>query len=325
MIIERLYGFLTYYLGDVNGNHTDEKISSLMSSGSLLCTEMEIESAPLLVRGAEEKWSLEVVEKIKPYFLTPYTDSYYDRISRTIDGKTYFVERFNHGLAHGLRQGALAKDIFDLLLRLKKENSLKNVCKNEPILEWAQEKGGKDPNFIQKLELVSSFQRSGRQSEISSSDNISLYKKYERQDSVNFIKAAREVGIFKSEEEIQIFAESMLMLNQGALNPFENKDLKYIKCILQSAHTFDLRRVYGFDIDRIKGNGVAQLFTSGKFWSSQEEYKKIGETLWNRSGKYLQITGDRDIETGRNLQDPFFLQTPTEMVNAICEVRRFEI
>ena len=313
MIIERVAGFLTYCLGggEVKSTVTDEKISSIMSFGSLLFTEV----------GKEEKWSLEVTQKIKPYFLAPYTDCSYGRMTRTIDGKTYAVERFNHGLAHGLRQGVLAKDIFDLLLRLKEENSLRNLCENEPILNWAQEKREKDPNFMQKLELVSSFQRSGRQSEISSSDNMGLYKKYERQDAINFRGAARELGIFESEEEIQTFAEAMLMFNPGTLNPFENKDLLYIKCILQSAHTFDLRRICSFDMDRIKNTGIAQLFTGGGLVLFQEEYHQIREALWDRSGKYLQITGERDLETGRGLQDPFFLQTPTEMVEAIYQVR----
>ena len=306
-MIERVSGFLTYCLGG-----GEVKSGSIMSSGSLLFAEASV----------EENWSLEVAQKIKPYFLAPYTDCSYSQMTRAIDGKTYFVERFNHGLAHGLRQGALAKDIFDLLLRLKKENSLKKLCENEPILNWAEEKVEKDPNFMQKLELVSSFQRSGRQSEVSSSGHMSLYKRYERQDAINFTKAARELGIFESEEEIQTFAEAMFMFNQGTLNPFENKDLLYIKCILQAAHTFDLRRICSFDMNRIKETGIAQLFTGGGLLSFQEEYAKIREALWDRSGEYLQITGERDLETGRGLQDAFFLQTPAEMVDAIYQVRR---
>ncbi|MES2198667.1 MAG: SidE phosphodiesterase domain-containing protein [Chlamydiota bacterium] len=312
MTIERISRFAAYYLdGDEpKSNSMDEKISSIVSRAPLLLAEI-----------VEGKWSLEVLEKIKPYFLTPYEDCSYSRKTRVIDGKSYVVERFNHGLAHGLRQGVLAKDIFDLLLRLKKENRLRNLCENEPILAWAEKKAEEDPNFMQKLELVSSFQRSGRQSEVSSSDNISLYKKYERQDSINFTKVAKESGIFVNEEEIRTFAESMLMLNPGTLDPFKNEDLKYIKCILQSAHTFDLRRVGGFDVDRIKKTGIAQLFTGGGFWSFQEEYAKVREALWDRSGKYLQVTGDRDLETRRDLQDAFFLQTPTEIVEAIYRVR----
>ncbi|MBS0627660.1 MAG: hypothetical protein JSS09_05560 [Verrucomicrobia bacterium] len=290
-----------------NGN---EVVLSETFIGKILASKTE-------TKQDDKKWTLEVLSKIEPYYLAPYTDCY-SKATRLIDGKKYVVERYNHGLAHGLRQGALAKDVFNLLLQLKKSASFPTLNQKEPILKWAEEKIKKDPNYLRKVEMVSSFQRSGRQGEISSSDNLTLYKKYELQDSINFTKAARETDIFLNEEEIKTFAEAMFTMNFGSLNVSNNDDLKYLKCILQSAHTFDLRRIPSFDKQIIKSRGTLQLFKER--FSSSEEYRKITDLLWDRSGEYLKVTGDRDLETGKDLEDLFFLQAPEEIVEAIYQV-----
>jgi hypothetical protein len=113
-----------------------------------------------------------------PYFQRPYTDSdYMSSISRNIDDTTFTVYRPNHGVAHSLRQGFLARDIVTILLQRSDLNL------HSSILYYHTE------SFSTRVSILSSFQRSGRQSEVSSNHNPSLYYSYERQDAVNFREA----------------------------------------------------------------------------------------------------------------------------------------
>ena len=276
---------------------------------------------------ADHKWTTHVMHEIKPYFLSPYQDGgKIDRVVKQINGTLYVVERFNHGLAHGLRQGALAKDIVRLLARLKKEGQIFNDVQVNSLLNWAQEKlsaPGRS-NFIYKLELAAAFQRSGRQSEANSSCQSQRYMEYELQDAINFKIAAQKSGLFTSKLEIQVFAEAILWSNKGTLNENENQDLKYLRRILHAAHTFDLRRIPFFNRRRIQQDGLDQLIGYSVNLSSSEKYREIVELLWDRSGAYLKATGDRDLVTNQQLQDEFFLQTqnPYQMVEAIYLVSK---
>jgi len=272
-------------------------------------------SDPFRFSGLDEKqWSSVVMKAIKPYFLAPYKmgDSW-DRAVRWIRGVQYKVERYNHGLAHGMRQGALAKDIFYLLTHAHSGFQ----GRGEGVFEWAK-KANADPYFVKKLELASSFQRSGREMEGGSSAIPDLYKKFELQDTVNFKDAAFESGLFSSDAEIQVFEEAILWSNKGILNEESNDDLKYIRRILHAAHTLDLRRMLSFDAQRIKKDACDQLFGNG----NDIRCRKIIESLWNRSGEYLKATGDRDLVSRRGLQNTFFLQSrdPILMVNAIDRI-----
>ncbi len=263
---------------------------------------------------SEKQWTFRVMEAVKPYFLSAYREgTHWDRAIKPIQGVWYEVERFNHGLAHGLRQGALAKDIFDYLVQMPDEGAL---------FKWVRTKSA-DPHFLKKLEMASSFQRSGREQEGGSSVIPALYKKYELQDAVNFRKAALESGIFSSASEIQVFEEAILWSNKGTLDENANEDLKYLRGILHTAHTLDLRRIITFDAERIKNDAFDQLFGAG----SDPRYRKIIESLWNRSGEYIQATGDRDLVHQRGLQDTFFLQSsdPIQMVDAIDRIRNISL
>ena len=96
----------------------------------------------------EKAETLRISEAVKPYFLSAYQNGFkWDKKTRMIQGKIYAVERANHGLAHGLRQGALAKDIFSLLLRYPMTDS-------SGIVEWARRKQALDPQWSQKLQIA---------------------------------------------------------------------------------------------------------------------------------------------------------------------------
>lgn len=266
----------------------------------------------------EKAHTLKVMEFAKIHFLSPYREGgYWQNAKRLIKGTLFVVPRYNHGLAHSLRQGALAKDIFKNLIIMKKEYQKLDLPELEEIATWALQK---DQNFIFKMELASSFQRSGRQSECSSSGNIERYKRYERQDALNFRIAALSSGLFNNIEEIQIFEEAILWSNKGVLDENMISDLKFLRRILHCAHTFDLRRIPSFNSLRICRDGMEQLL--GKSIIKTPHCYLLEEKLWKKSGEYLKATGDRDILERSSLSDCFFYQTahPMTLVDAIYKV-----
>lgn len=282
------------------------------------------------IQYAGKKWTDRIMHEVKPYFLAPYKEGRSkDQKITQINGSSYTVERYNHGLAHGLRQGALAKDIVQLLARLKKEGHVFGYQESNDLLAWVREKitGTNPNNFIKKIEMAAAFQRSGRQSECSSAADLDKYKKYEMQDTVNFRSAASKSKLFAKDREIplQVFEEAILWSNKGTLDENVNRDLKYIRRILHAAHTLDLRRIPKFDGKRIKQDALNQLFGSTVNVPMTGGYKRITKSLWKRSGTYLHATGDRDLVHGRKeLHDKFFLQSnhPSKMVKAIHRVTK---
>lgn len=278
----------------------------------------------------EKQGTLKIMEFVKPYFLSSYKDAgRWHKATRQINGTYYVVNRYNHGLAHGLRQGALAKDVLEIMIKMKTELGALDLPELNELAEWiitqTQCAAGKD--FFLKVELTSSFQRSGRQSEVSQVQDIEKYKRYEQQDAVNFQKAAISSNLFKDQLEIDIYAEAILWANKGNLDEKLYPDLKFLRQILRTAHTFDLRRIPSFDAERIRNDSITQLLgTSGPLKASAH-CKLIQNTLWHRIGKYLEATGDRDLMHRSFLKNKFFLQTATPplMVDAICDIRKNKI
>lgn len=274
-----------------------------------------------MINNREYQTSLRIMQLASPYFLSKYQNgSLGDIQKRQINGVWYKVERFNHGLAHALRQGALAKDILDILARMPIESGDLQI---DTFLRWTRQKHLEGQPFLAKLEMAASFQRSGRQSEVSSSSNPTLYKEYEWQDTINFKKAANTSKLFKNDSEMELFKEALLWSNQGILDENKYPDLKYLRCILRAAHTLDLRRIIAFDAGKIKKDFLDQLFNHRAERLPLAISKKLTNTLWERSGKYLQATGDRDVVSKRWLTDIFFLQSqkPEMIVQAIDQVR----
>jgi hypothetical protein len=273
-----------------------------------------VQSNPDCVR---KKETLQIMEAVKPYFLSAYGEGFKrDKKTKVIQGKVYSVERANHGLAHSLRQGALAKDLFSLLIRYP-------ITDSSGIVAWARRKQAVDPKWGQKLQIAASYQRSGRQSECSSSSHPHLYKKYEMQDTIHFQRDAGKFPAFANMEERRMFAEAILWSNSGKLNEDKLEDLKYVRRILHAAHILDLRRIRSFSGSKILQDAMNQLFEK----DLPPESPALKQLLWDRSGTYLEATGDRDLVSGRNYQDQFFIQSqkPLLLVDAICRVssRRF--
>jgi len=228
------------------------------------------------------------------YFQRPYDDSNdLSIITKKINIDYYIVYRPNHGLAHSLRQGFLVRDIIKLL-----------VSENQ----WLRNEIEKDNVFHIKVAILSSFQRSGRQSEISSSDNPLLYEKYENNDITNFsYKMSNTPNPYFTNSDIKLWA-SALKWN------CDNKSYKIqnISKLIKAAHLLDLRRIPGFDPVRIKYE-ISELLNI-------TPNSDIMNILWTQSGKYLNICGDRDLVINKNYwSDRFFTihQDPNKLYHLL--------
>lgn len=216
-----------------------------------------------------------------PYFQRPYTDSdYLSLITRKINDIDYIVYRPNHGLVHSLRQGFLVRDIV-------------NLMKNDDI--WLNSEIKSDKYFIIKLAILSSFQRSGRQSEISSSDDPDLYDKYEDTDVKNMIHSMNFNCYFSSRQEVELWS-SALKWNTST----KCKKVMRISKLIKVAHLLDLRRIPNFDEDIIRYQVAELLGINPK--------SIIIDKLWQQSGIYLHLSGDRDLVLGKkDWSDKFFI------------------
>lgn len=293
---------------------------NLFSSGHFLFNICSNQS-----KCAEEKQhTLKVMNAVKAHFLSPYKDGgFWVKTTRQIKGVGYVVNRFNHGLAHGLRQGALAKDILEIISGMQTKYGLLDHPELNEMAVWIHSKMLADKNFMYMVEFAASFQRSGRQSEGPSSQDMEKYKQYERQDAVNFRNAANSSGLFKNEEDIKVFEEAILWENKGELNEESIVDLKFLRRILHAAHTFDLRRMPSFNAEKIQSDGIQQLLGSKISLIETKHSHQIQRAMWGRSGEYLRVTGDRDLNLRPTLSNVFFYQTanPKIMVEAIQQIR----
>lgn len=262
-----------------------------------------------------DKWSAKLSLEVNKHFKNEYEDDKnifkhkknINIIHREIDKKKYTVNRKRHGLAHGVKQGFLAVDIVKALQSsYKKSTSYFNIKRGNDLMKWVNTKLKQDPFFIQKVELVSVFQRTGRESEASSTDYPELYKKYKQADASNFAKFAKQyVGynnLFKNNSELKIYIKA---LKGGSFNDESNKDLFYLQRLCGAAHMFDLRRVPTFDKDEIYRELSGILFNSLKITPKETNFI---DKLWSRAGEYNEATGDRDLVTKRGrFRDRFFI------------------
>ncbi len=295
-------------------------------------------------------WSASLAIAINSYFKNPYKHDPRIKvgksfrilssnvISRKINGKWYVVYRKRHGLLHGARQGFLAVDIIEGLHTMYMNNPSDFTAPSARALaKWVVKQYKQDPLFKQKVEAAAAFQRTGRESEASSSSNPKLYNSYERTDARNFAKFAqkytRKNALFGGLEEIQLYKEAILWstADEGIIDENKNEDLKYLRKIIHASHILDLRRLPDFDAKRIKSTVAEQLF--GKEVRAEESWEikpeasdvlKLIDKLWDRAGEYLEGTGDRDVVTQRTtFGDKFFIlsQTPTLLTETLHTIR----
>jgi len=242
------------------------------------------------------------------YFCKPYKDDKYNYINN--------VYRPNHGLCHSIRQGFLSKDLIDHLYHSTIDND---------IVKWIKKKVDTDKKFKTNIFFVSCFQRSGRQSEVSSLDNLELYKQYEEQDICYFKEEAKN---YFTAIELEIYSEAIRWstIQQSKINSLYLSDVEYIRRIIHTAHLLDLRRICTFNIKRIIGSSVSELFGKHTINNNYIVYDKYYKELhiilcmWNQSGKYLYVTGDRDIVFNKNYYSPVFFDISNDPSKIILKL-----
>jgi hypothetical protein len=219
------------------------------------------------------------LDTIESYFGKQYEDA----PNSYVDRGGIRVYRPNHGIAHSLRQAFLTRDI---IIALQNCNEYKSWINQEL----------QDDNFVIKMMITASFQRSGRQSECSS-DSVKYYE-YERKDVENALNFMLNSDIF-SHDEAKLYSSSI---------PWSNNNNNNISKIIHVAHLLDLRRIVGFDMQRIKKQISDMLCPC------------IFDELWNKSGEYLSITGDRDMMTSKKYySDVFFTNNATKIYNSLFQ------
>lgn len=262
-------------------------------------------------------WTKIVAEKINVYFSQPYQTAPNSPADKILNCNAPLknVERPNHGLAHGLRQGLISLDIVD---ELNKHADSFQHADAKQLAEWVRGKIKTDPNFRKKVIFAAAFQRTGR---ISETDNPDSFKP---KDAANFYKEALPyVGagkLFNSTKELEIFRDAL----SSAGKPQISIDSAYLNQIFYGSHWLDLRRlVYGGNTS-FQHEAAAELFNTGG--GSTNELDDFIKILWDRVGKYLEKTGDRDgdLNPPRKYNYHLFCElsnNPAKMVQALFSAR----
>jgi hypothetical protein len=273
------------------------------------------------VNGMDLDFSIITALTVNKYFRQQYQDKP-AILKMIVGGKEIIIPRPNHGLAHGIRQGFLAVDIVKILCAISPRVYSSYSPQTVQIINTLKRASNNDKFFLLKIQFAASFMRTGRRSEISSSQDMKLYCEYERQDCVNFEHHAKEyIGImYRDIYEIRNYGASILWYNVNNTNMVtitrsNNIDPHILRQIFHTAHLCDLRRINSFNIARIQHNIMIGLGLNTKLASES----RIGQQLWNQSGKYLAKSGDRDIVSQRSYQPRFMLlsKSPTELATLL--------
>jgi hypothetical protein len=211
--------------------------------------------------------TLAIANETSKYFLAKYRDRDASiKLSCDRCWGTHTVNRPNHGLCHSVRQGLLA---------IKIAQTINLECD------------------LYKLQAAASFQRSGRQSEISSSKDPVLYQSYEDQDVKNFL-------LFVDDHE---YASAIHWSSETE-----------IAKVLHAAHHLDLRRIPSFDEGIIRKNVMELLPVTED---------QLNE-LWAYSGRLLHASGDRCMCCGKSKYSPIFARLsnrPQDLVQTLIKVK----
>lgn len=169
------------------------------------------------------------------------------------------VPRPNHSLHHGMRQGFLALDICTIF--------------NKGCYGWLSDELHKYCGDYFYIQALSSFQRSGRESEHSSTEQPDLNMHYRKRDRANFDSWA-----------------SSSLKDKYDSSTLEEENRSMIGRIIKAAHQLDLQRIPSFCKERIYNCVEDLLFVR---YHDETVKRKIFEELWRRSKEYLRVTGDR--------------------------------
>lgn len=311
------------------------------------------------IAGDPLRWANWIVSRINPYFTTAYTeetDSKSQKTQKTIGNQVYTVLRPNNGLAHAMRQGFLAVDIINVLAKANPDDFHSPDSKN--FIVWLKARLAEDPLYREKIQLIASFQGSGRQSERSSP---ALYAKYENQDVANFLAVASQLTLFSNPERLRNTYAKALLKNADpvyanteenykknpkgswTLMPTDaNPNLRYLNRIIWATRTLDLIRLshmnfnmvkakisqdlFGFDSAYVDANTAlgdyrnpAKPQNRSQVKNEYQAEREIVDYLWSCALSYADATGDRVNRGYTEYDDKFYIQS-TQPSNLVMEL-----
>lgn len=250
-------------------------------------------------------WLLNQVRQVSTVYNTPYKDEPFRKISRKINGIVYVVQRYNHGLAHAVRQAYLAKRIVE---ELRDDPS-----SSTELAFWLKEK---DPAtiraLIKKLQLVALHYRIGRENEYSPSvaepHELARFDENMRAGAKMFKKAAIRSGAFRNRHEIAVFTEPLFHYEYKRKEKGFKGDAKFIDQIVYAAHILDVRRVPAPSWNK-PSDAPVFLAQIAEILGFSETDTSLVQKLTNYVEKLLLATGERDAwKTRHTLADEFFIQ-----------------
>ena len=174
---------------------------------------------------------------------------YRDATSNDVVVNKKTIERPNHGLAHTFRVMENITPVLDYFARHAKDKLFKTFCQNISFeeCEW--------------LRVAAAFRVTGRESEISHSENPDLYNKYKEASKNNLKKFLEECSPEKSSNEKEMKERVLHVVqymghpeyeqapdNKKPINTYPNEAERlhrnYLHRILTIAHNLDLPRCY---------------------------------------------------------------------------------
>lgn len=265
-------------------------------------------------------WFPSVTQLINPYYSSKYL-THDNSVTDKTFGTNITVNRSNHGLAHGWRQGFL---VFDIIAILNMEKNAQ-LCGDKSLGSWVQNALKKDPLFKYKMQFAATFMRIGRESEVGSDHPD--YQKQKIADVQIFWNVAKHLigSLFKDKGEPMSFAKAICGKYQSA----KLTDDEYMmKRIFDAAHSLDLRRLFVNKEQDTKYYYPESIAYSlyGEQNKNNHHALKIVDKLYDRAALYLQATGDERFLKNYFVKK-FFTQSkePEQMTKALLEASKKEI
>lgn len=303
-----------------------KNIFQIFFIASFIASSLASEPASL---SKDDEWLLNEALKVNNIYKTPYENEPWMKISKVIDGKTYVVNRNNHGLAHAMRKAFLIRKIIELL----------SAHPEGKVALWLQQKLKSDKDLLKKLELAALYHRAGRENENSRSDESEAirnrFDKNMRNGADMLRKAAKETGIFKDDAEIENYALPFSRYELQEKKIPLTGDAVFVDKILYATHILDSQRVNADWNDLSKNpdekekrktkitDSLGYLTPAGSRPSATTI--KIGQELSDLASRLLKVTQDRDkFENRTTYGTEFYLQAhdPKRMIEKIGEEYR---
>ncbi len=243
-----------------------------------------------------------------------YRESYHDeKNSKPSDNAKIghrVVLRANHGLAHGVRQAALALDFIDMVKDFGSvDNKFFLTLKAAHNDEW----------FPDKMAFLMMMSRTGRGSEVGFSQDA----------QANYDYTAVSIDIFSKEAlKLELYKKWQIRGYANALNWLPPKGTKLftlaLNTIFRTAHILDLRRISNmeqYNAAKLKRE-VLELWSQWGiiFDPAKKSSDEVFDMLWAKAGFYLNATGDRNPQEGVRWYQPVFVdqsRDPRLMIDAI--------